>query len=140
VTVAVDPLLPILTNRSFLLARRLVGCRMSVDTRASWSITSLATLIAGICIGWMDTRPHWDDTGITAGALLMVSAGAALLGVRPWLAAGLTVGPLLLLELSGGGWGLILAPVFALAGAYGGSIARRLASRPPVSGTKGTNG
>ncbi|MFI5185073.1 MAG: hypothetical protein ACHQNV_11775, partial [Vicinamibacteria bacterium] len=69
-----------------------------------------------------------DDTGITAGALLLVAAGSTLLGVRPWLAAALAVLPLLIAELPGGNGGVLLAALFALAGAYGTSIARHLAS------------
>lgn len=114
---------------------------MRAENRESWVsfIAYAATLILGVGIGLMDTGPHWDDTGITAGALLIVSAGAALLGVPPWRAAGLTVGPLLVAELPGAGGGLILAPLFALVGAYGGAVAHQLASRPPVSGTNGTD-
>src|SRR5579872_5778671 len=49
-------------------------------------------LVLGLSIGWMDSRPHWDDTGITAGSLLL-SAGLVgfLASRRPWL-LGLAVG------------------------------------------------
>lgn len=48
--------------------------------------------LAGLCIAYIDSRPNWDDTGITAG-LLFLSAGLfTLLGFRrPWL-MGLAVG------------------------------------------------
>ena len=47
---------------------------------------------AGLLITYVDSRPGWDDTGITAG-LLFISAGLlTLLGFRrPWL-MGLAVG------------------------------------------------
>jgi hypothetical protein len=45
-----------------------------------------AAIAMGLAIAWVDSRPHWDDTGITAGSLLL---SAGLLGMivprRPWL-------------------------------------------------------
>jgi hypothetical protein len=89
----------------------------------------VTTLLAGMGMAWVGTRPHWDDTGVTAAALVLVSAVSALVGVRPWIAAGLSVGPLLAAELRSGNVGLLLAAVFALAGAYGASTFRHLALR-----------
>ncbi len=42
--------------------------------------------LAGIVVAWIDTRPSWDDSGVTAG-LLAVAAflTAAAAGRRPWL-------------------------------------------------------
>jgi hypothetical protein len=73
----------------------------------------------------MDTRPGWDDTGVTAGALFLGSGLAAVAGVRWWLAALLVAAPLLAVEIRGLGWGAGLVLAFALAGAAGGAIARR---------------
>jgi hypothetical protein len=45
-------------------------------------------LVFGLLVAYVDTRPHWDDTGITVFVFL---AGAAVIGLliekRPWLAA-----------------------------------------------------
>jgi hypothetical protein len=40
----------------------------------SWSSLFGSTLAfcAGLAIAWIDTRPHWDDTGITVGVLLAI--------------------------------------------------------------------
>lgn len=50
-------------------------------------LLSLATL-AGLAIAWIDSQPHWDDTGIT---VLMVLSVAALFGFftskKIWLTA-----------------------------------------------------
>jgi uncharacterized RDD family membrane protein YckC len=81
-------------------------------------------LCAGVAIASVDTRPRWDDTGITAGALLVAAAGGSLAGVPPWLAAALVAGPILAAELSGG-LGVLIAIPFALAGAYAGAFVRR---------------
>ena len=54
----------------------------------------LLALVAGaigLTLGYLDSRPSWDDTGITAALLLLSSAMAAgLSGRRPWLWALLT--------------------------------------------------
>jgi hypothetical protein len=84
-------------------------------------------LALGFLIAWVDSRPNWDDTGITAGALF---AGAALLGaLQPagawrWaLAVGFWI-PARGIALHGN-YGLLLVLLFPLAGAYAGALARR---------------
>jgi len=45
-------------------------------------------ILTGVCIAFVDSRPTWDDTGITAGAMLLSSGLFTLLGYRrPWLIA-----------------------------------------------------
>lgn len=94
-----------------------------------WIAGGFAVLLGG-AIAWVDTRSGWNDTDLTAGALLVVAGIAALSGLRWWLAAVLVVGPLLLAEIRGAGWGLVLAPVFAFAGALGGALLHRIALGP----------
>jgi len=89
---------------------------------------SVLVLGAGVAIAWADTRPGWDDTGITAFAVLITAALGALLRVPPWLAAILVAGPLLAAELSNG-TGVLLAIPFALIGAYAGAFFRRAIQR-----------
>ena len=101
--------------------------------RAGYFISPLVgvfALAAGGVIAWVDTRPGWDDTGVTAGALLIVTGLAALAGLRWWIAAALGVGPLLLAEIGSAGWGLALAPAIAVVGALGGALLRRVAAGP----------
>ena len=57
-------------------------------------------------------------------SLALVAGLAALLGSRPWLAAVLVAGPLLVAGLAGGHLGVLLAVPFALAGAYAGRLVR----------------
>ena len=83
-------------------------------------IASVLVLCAGLIIAWIDTRPRWDDTGITAGALAIAAALGSFARVPPWLAAVLVAGLILVAELSGG-TGVLLAIPFALAGAYTGA-------------------
>ena len=49
-------------------------------------------VLAGLFSAYVDSRPTWDDTGILAGGLLLISGLLTLLGYRrPWL-IGLAVG------------------------------------------------
>ena len=102
---------------------------LGLSLRAWFSATLV--LCAGIGIAWVDTRPRWDDTGVTAGAIFIVAAGGSLAQVPPWLAAGLVAGPILVAELSGG-TGVLLSMPLALAGAYVGAFIRQaiVGSRP----------
>jgi hypothetical protein len=51
-------------------------------------ILLVAAVIFGLLVAYVDTRPNWDDTGITVFALLI---GSAMIGLllekRPWLYA-----------------------------------------------------
>jgi hypothetical protein len=45
-------------------------------------------VLMGLFIAYVDSRPTWDDTGITAGTMLLSSGLVTLLGYRrPWLIA-----------------------------------------------------
>jgi hypothetical protein len=92
------------------------------------AIAGAFAVLTGGVIAWVDTRPGWDDTGVTAGALLMVAGIGALSGLRWWIATALVVCPLLLAEFRSGGWGLLLAPVLSVVGAVVGALVRRIAA------------
>jgi len=85
--------------------------------------------MAGLAIAWMDTGPNWDDTGVTAGALLFTAALGSIAGIKPWLSAALVVLPLLVVELSAG-IGILIAILFPVAGAYAGMFVRNRFGRP----------
>ena len=90
----------------------------------------IALLLGGL-ITYVDTRPTWDDTGVTAAAILIASGLLGFLGPRrPWLWA-LAVGtwiPLLGI-LRSGNLGTLLALAVAFAGAYGGMALRKAITR-----------
>ena len=92
-----------------------------------WLLAIIAAGL-GIAIAVVDTRPTWDDTGITAGVVLVAAfIVSALAGRRPWLWA-LLVGmwvPALTIA-NGGDPAAVLALAFALAGAYAGQAVSRL--------------
>jgi hypothetical protein len=85
-------------------------------------------IAVGVSFAYVDSRPNWDDTGITAVAVFAASfLFAAFDPVRPWLWA-LCVGvwiPLAGIILSHN-FGSLLALVFAVGGAYSGMAFRRI--------------
>jgi len=91
----------------------------------------VAALVVGVAIAWVDTRPNWDDTGVTVGVILL---SALVLGVaepkRPWLQA-LALGAWIpLAEVPRGhGFAPLAALVIAFVGAYAGSFVGRLLFR-----------
>jgi hypothetical protein len=87
-----------------------------------------AGLGLGLLIGYVDSRPSWDDTGITAGVLLITTATlGALAPQRPWVWA-LCVGvwiPVFGISNSSN-YGSLMAVAIAFVGAYGGMLVRRV--------------
>jgi hypothetical protein len=90
------------------------------------SVLLAIAVLAGLFSAYVDSRPTWDDTGILAGGLLIVSGLLTLLGHRrPWLIA-LAVGiwiPLHDIYLSHD-VRMLLVLLFPLVGAYGGWLVR----------------
>jgi hypothetical protein len=111
--------------------------RRRLGSMRTWLLAITAAAL-GIAIAVVDARPTWDDTGITAGVVLLAAfIVAAIAGRRPWL-WGLLVGvwvPVLTI-LNGGDPAAILALGFALAGAYAGYATSRLWRRPAAAAPK----
>jgi hypothetical protein len=84
-------------------------------------------LAVGVAVAWLDSRPGWDDTGITAGLLVLGTALVAVIdGRRPWLWTLVVGAPLPIVELpAGGGSAALVALLFAAVGASLGLLARR---------------
>jgi hypothetical protein len=101
-----------------------------------WVLLFLAVMI-GLAIAWVDSRPHWDDSGITAGALLLSAGVLGLIGPRrPWLwALGIGVwvpGYIILRQVAShsitpGSASYLVILAFPMAGAYAGMAVRRAA-------------
>ncbi len=92
-----------------------------------WILLLLAFAL-GLGIGWVDTRPTWDDAGITVGAVLIVAAGFGLLMRKRAWAWGMAVGsgtPLLNIALHGSLASLVVLPV-AFLGSYAGVFVRSI--------------
>lgn len=101
------------------------------EERTSRSVSEILgyafALSAGLAIAWLDSRPGWDDTGVTVAALVAASGLAALARVPVWGVVLLVTGPLLAAELPRGSGVLLSLPV-ALAAALGGAALRRKAT------------
>jgi uncharacterized membrane protein len=88
--------------------------------------------ITGIALAWIDTRPGWDDTGVTVGLVFLFSALlGALMPRRPWLAA-LAVGVWIPLAniIFYGNFGSAVALVIAFLGAFAGAGVRKIFVAP----------
>jgi hypothetical protein len=92
----------------------------------------VGAVLVGLGIVWVDSRPTWDDTGISASA---VFSSAALFGAarpeRAWrwaLAMGIWIPAYGILLRHNAGSALAMAVAFA--GAYAGAFARKLLARP----------
>lgn len=99
-------------------------------------LVGLAAVCAGLGVAYVDSRPTWDDTGVTAGVVsFLAAASSAIAGRRPWLWA-LLVGawtPVLEIPLSRQ-YASLLVLVFAAAGAaLGYGVVRALR---PGTGTQ----
>ena len=89
--------------------------------------------LMGLALGYLDSRPSWDDAGITAALLLLTSAMVAgLSGRRPWLWALLIGIWIPLLEVWGAdGLASLVALAFSTLGAFGAYLLVR------ASGSRG---
>jgi hypothetical protein len=96
----------------------------------------MAALAAGLLIAYVDSLPHWDDTGLTVFALLLTSGIIGLLVQRrPWLfrlAIGLPL-PLHAILVSGD-FKMLIVLLFPLVGVYAGWGLHRLLQKtsPPA--------
>jgi hypothetical protein len=84
-------------------------------------------LTLGLAIAYVDSSPGWDDTGVSAAAVLGASGlFGVLYPARPWLLA-LAVG--VWIPVSGivreFNYASLLALVFSFAGAYAGAVVRK---------------
>lgn len=80
----------------------------------------------GLVIAWIDSRPGWDDTGITAGMIVLT---AALFGFlhpeRPWIWALTVCGWIPLFSIiKTGDFKMLLVLLFGFAGAYLGAAVK----------------
>jgi len=89
-------------------------------------ILFVVALAMGGLVTYVDSRPTWDDTGVTAAALLCMAGVLGFLGpARPWLwALALGVWIPLLGVARGQNFATSLALVVAFVGAYVGAAIR----------------
>lgn len=98
----------------------------------------VVAVVAGIAIAYVDSRPGWDSTGITAGLLAIAALIAVLLdgsgrAVRVAAIAVLVGIWIPIFEIAApGSNGPLLAFVFSAVGAFVGWVVVRGLSKPPA--------
>jgi len=96
-------------------------------------IVTVVSIAIGVAIAYIDSRPHFDDAGITAG-LMVISAGllAMIAPQRPWLwalAIGICIPAHAMVQHPGlKSLTMVVLLAFPLAGAYAGMAMRRALS------------
>jgi hypothetical protein len=86
------------------------------------------SIFFGLLITWVDSRPNWDDTGITVAAIILVSAFFGfIMKDRSWLWA-LSVGIWIPLYniIFYKNYATLLVLIFSFAGSYAGFLFRKL--------------
>jgi hypothetical protein len=93
------------------------------------ALLAVAAVLIGLAIGYVDSRPTWDDTGITMSLILLSSAMVAgLSGRRPWLWTVLIGAWVPAFEFTGGaGPASLVALLAAAAGSAAGYALARVA-------------
>jgi len=96
--------------------------------KKSFVFSVMLAAILGITIAWIDSRPNWDDTGVSVFMVLVASLLCGFLATqKPWLIA-LAVGiwiPLFGIVFTQN-FGSLLALLPGFAGAYAGYGFRKL--------------
>jgi len=97
------------------------------NTNLNFWLSLCICIIISLFIGWMDSRPHWDDTGITVCSVLFSAFLFGAFGVgRPWLwALILGSGVFLFNVVLHQTYAPAVAFVFSFAGAYAGYFFKR---------------
>jgi hypothetical protein len=98
----------------------------------TFGVSFFLAAISGIGIAWIDSRPNWDDTGIS---IFMIASAATLFGYltsqKPWLIA-LAVSlwiPVLSIATTQN-YGGLLAFIPGFAGTYTGYYLKMKFTRP----------
>jgi len=96
--------------------------------KKSFSIYFMIALLAGLAIAWMDSRPNWDDTGITVFLILAVAALFGFLTFEePWLIALAVSIWIPIVEIGATpNYGALLSLLPGFAGAYLGYFIRKI--------------
>lgn len=107
-------------------------------TRIRSVVVCVIGFLAGLGIGYMDSRPTWDDTGVTVGAVALAAAVLGAAEPRLFWLAGVAVGmPVLGMSVyAGAGYAAAVAVLVAVVAAGGGAALRTLVA-PGAGQTNG---
>lgn len=94
-----------------------------------WMLLAAAVL-AGLAIAWLDSRPGWDDTGISAGLIVAATVVCGWIAPRPWAFAIAVAGWIPLLDIARDrNFSSLLALAIGFVGAYIGAAGRAMFRR-----------
>lgn len=97
-----------------------------MPNRSFWILLVLA-LAFGAAITWIDSRPTWDDTGITAAMILVATATLGFASPsRAWIFALAVSVWIPAFGLVHGHHSTLIALAVGFIGAYAGAATRRL--------------
>jgi formate hydrogenlyase subunit 3/multisubunit Na+/H+ antiporter MnhD subunit len=84
-----------------------------------WALLA-CSISLGILIAWIDSRPNWDDTGVTAAMILVVTVVVSyFFPQRPFIwALAVSIWIPLLGIISSSNYGSLMALLFGFVGAY----------------------
>ena len=100
-----------------------------MTTRPGWAAPVLAASALGFALGLVDSRPTWDDTGISAGALVvMCVVFGAIRPVPAWVSAVALAAwiPVLNMARTGNFSSLMVLPIAVVAAYLGRGLSRLL--------------
>ncbi len=94
-------------------------------------MTAILTTLAGMAIAVIDSQPNWDDAGITAGMLFLVSGIASFVNPKKlWLWALLAGIWLPVAAIArNGDITMFIVLIFSFGGSISGSLIRRIVKR-----------
>jgi hypothetical protein len=97
-----------------------------MSNRSFWILLIIA-LAFGAAITWIDGRPTWDDTGITAAMILVATSTLGFASPsRAWIFALAVAVWIPAFGLLHGHHSTVIALVVGFVGAYAGAAARRI--------------
>ncbi len=101
-------------------------------------LTLVATSTLGLGLGLVDASPNWDDTGISAGVLVLLCLTLGALRSAPAWAVALSIAawiPLLNMPKSGNAESLMVLPVALMAASAGGGLRAAIRRHAAPAGT-----
>ena len=89
--------------------------------------TVLASAMLGLTIWWIDSRPHWDDTGITVGLVIIATGLISFINPKKPFICAIATSLWIPLDqtINNQNYLTLLVFVFGFMGAYAGSFLRR---------------
>lgn len=98
--------------------------------KKTFHIYFILSIASGLTIAWIDSRPHWDDTGITARLILLAATLFGFLSYeKTWLIAlAVSIRIPVWAIVSTQNYGTLLAFIPGFTGAYAGYLIHYLLS------------